>query len=322
MKDPYAILGIERGASEAEVKSAYKSLARKYHPDINKEAGAEDKFKDISAAYQSIIDGKYDQSHNFDQTQVDIFEHFRNQAERTRRRSINPNLEIEIRIEFLDACFGAEKNVRYSFMEFCNSCDDYRKKNGDYKRKKCPNCNGSGKIEFRNGPMVVQTTCSNCIASGSVVDCDVCYGNFYHKKDAELSVKIPIGTEHETVLRATGRGNSSGSSGKHGDLYIHVYINEHIAFQREKLNIYSFLDVDYVDCILGNKVQGGTIHGLVDVEIPECSDIRTVVRCKGQGIDNRGDHFFRLNVSMPKTLDEKERKILKDLNRHMKSKNN
>lgn len=324
MKDPYSILGVGRGATEAEVKAAYKKLAKKYHPDINKEAGAEEKFKEASAAYQSIVDGTVNRPNQQDvvQTQAEIFEHFKRQAEKARQQSVNPNLEIEIRIEFLDACFGAEKNVRYSYLEFCKSCDDYRKQNGDYKRKKCPNCGGSGRVEFRSGHMSIQTTCSNCMASGNVVDCDVCYGNFYHKKEAELTIKIPSGIEDGTVLRSTGRGNSYGATGKNGDLYIHVYINEHLEFQREKLDIYSVMKVDYVDCILGNKVQGSTIHGLIDVEIPECSDANTIVRCKGQGIDKRGDHYFRLNVSLPKTIDQKERKILRDLNRYMKSKNN
>ncbi len=323
-KDPYSILGIERGASDDDVKSAYKKLAKKYHPDVNKEKGSEDKFKEVSAAYKSIMDGTADtpSQPNFTKTQNDIFEHFRRQAERARHQSINPNLEIEIRIEFLDACYGAEKQVRYSFMETCHSCDSYKQKHGDYKYKTCQNCHGTGRMQFVNGPMVVQTTCSSCIASGKVVDCDVCYGSFYHKKEAELSVKIPVGIEHGAVLRAGGRGNSSGTKGKFGDLYIHILINPHPEFERERLNIYSSIEVDYLDCILGNTIKATTIHGLTDVEIPECSNFNSVICSKGNGINKQGDHYFRLSVKLPKTIDQKERKILRNLNRYKKSKNN
>lgn len=324
MKDPFSILGVSRGSSEADVKAAYKKLAKKYHPDINKDPGAEDKFKEASAAYQSIMDGTADRKTppDFAKTQNDIFEHFRKQAEKARRTSVNPHLEIEIQIEFLDACYGAEKHVRYSYLDHCDKCEDHKQKHGDYKHKTCDSCGGTGRMEFRNGPMVIQTTCSHCLASGKVVDCNQCFGAFYYKKEAELSVKIPAGIEHGAVLRAGGRGNSNGQAGKFGDLFIHVLINEHPEFEREKLNIFSVIKVDYVDCILGNTVKASTIHGLVDVNIPECSDENTVVCSKGNGINKQGDHYFRLDVSLPKTIDQKERKILENLNRYKKSKNN
>jgi len=324
MKEPYSILGLERGASEEDVKAAYKKLAKRYHPDTNKDSGAEDKFKEISVAYKSIIDGaadKYDPM-NFTQTQTDIFEHFRKQSERARQRSINPHLEIEIKIEFMDACFGAEKNVRYSYMDLCDNCDSYRQKHGDYKYKKCGECNGTGRLVFQNGPMVVQTSCSQCMSSGKIIDCDICYGSFYHKKDAELNVKVPVGVETCTVLRANGRGNSSGLKGKFGDLYIHILVSEHPLYQRDKLNIFSEIEVDYVDCILGSSIMASTIHGLVNIDIPECSNGNTVVCSRGNGINKQGDHYFRLHVELPKIIDQKERKILGNLNKYKKSKNN
>lgn len=323
MKDPYSILGLERGASEEDIKIAYKNLAKKYHPDLNKEKGAEDKFKEISTAYQSIIDGTADQLNNqeVDRTQNDIFEHFIRQSQRSRHRSINPNLEIEITIEFLDACFGVEKNIRYIYLDICEICDKYKKKHGDYKYKKCGECVGTGRMIFKHGLMQVQTTCSNCNATGKVIDCDVCFGNFYHQKSAELLVKIPAGIDIGGVLRAQGRGNSAGTLGKFGDLFIHINISEHPIFKRDGLNIFSVIEVDYLDCILGNIVKASTIHGLVDVDIPECSNASTIVCVRGKGINN-GDHYFRLNVDLPKSIDQKEKKILGNLNRYKKSKKN
>lgn len=324
MNDPYSILGLKRGASEADVKSAYKKLAKKYHPDVNKDPGAEDKFKEISVAYQSIVDGtadRVDSRSPFD-AQRDIFEHLRRQAERARYQSINPHLEIEIQVEFLDACYGAEKRIHYTYLDSCEKCSEYKKQHGDHKRKSCGNCKGTGRTEIRSGPMVIQSTCSVCFATGKVVDCDLCYGNFYTRKEAELNVKIPIGVEHGAVLRAQGRGNSSGTVGSYGDLFIHILIAEHPEFERNKMNIFSTISVEYIDCILGNTVTGSTINGLVDVKIPECSDKNTVVCVRGSGIAGKGDHYFRLDVSMPKTLDKKERKILENLNRYKKSKVN
>lgn len=320
MKDPFSVLGIKSDASEEEVKSAYKNMAKKYHPDVNKEPGAEEKFKDISVAYQSILDGSYKQQ-DVRQTHQDIMDHFMRQAQSMRQRSVNPNLEVEIGIEFLDACFGAEKNIRYSFLDTCDHCEKYREKHGDYKYKKCSQCKGSGRISFSNGMMHVETSCSQCMATGKEVDCNSCGGSFFVKKEAELNVKIPVGVENRAVLRAQGRGNTAGR-GKHGDLFIHIVVGEHPTYQREGLNIYSIIPVDYIDCILGNTVEAATIHGLVKVDIPECSNAETIVCVRGSGIDHKGNHYFRLDVDFPKSIDIKERKILQSLNRYKKSKKN
>ena len=320
MKDPFSVLGVKPDDSEEDIKAAYKKLAKKYHPDVNKEPGAEEKFKDISTAYNSILDGSYKQQ-NIRNTNQDIMEHFMRQAQAMRQRSVNPNLEVEIHIEFLDACFGADKNIRYAYLESCDHCEKYREKHGDYKYKKCSQCKGTGRISFTNGSMHVESNCSQCFSTGKEVDCNICGGSFFVRKDAELNVKIPIGIENGAVLRAQGRGNTAGR-GNHGDLFIHIAVGEHPTYQREGLNIFSIIPVDYIDCILGNTVEASTIHGLVRVDIPECSNAETIVRLQGMGIDKKGDHYFRLDVDFPKSIDAKERKILQTLNRHKKSKKN
>ena len=325
MKDPFAILGLKSDASEEDIKSAYKALAKKYHPDVNKDAGSEEKFKDISAAYQSILDGSYAKQRHQEsvhKTHQDIMDHFMKQSQKMRQKMVSPHLEVEIPIEFLDACYGSEKNIRYSYMDSCEICEDHKHKHGDYKYKKCPECKGSGRLSFQNGPMMVQTTCSQCMATGKIVDCDQCFGTFFVRKEAELNVKIPAGIETGNVLRAQGRGNTTGKKNKFGDLFIHIRVGEHPIFQREGLNIYSIIQVDYLDCILGNSVQVNTLWGMAQIDIPECSNANTIVSVKGMGIEHKGDHFFRLEVEFPKSIDAKERKILANLNKHKKSKKN
>lgn len=323
MKDPYSILGVGEDASEDEIKSAYRTLAKKYHPDVNKDPDAESKFKEISSAYDAITSGTVNnyRRQDVEDTSEDIFEHFRKTQSHV-RRAVNPNLDVEIEIEFLDACFGAEKNIHYFIMEMCQKCESHKSLHGEYESKKCDSCKGTGKITFKNGPILIQTTCSNCLASGKVIDCDECHGQLYTRRDTEIVIKMPAGINEGTILRATGRGNSRGVAGKYGDLNIYVRIRPHAKFQREDLNIFSILPIDYVDALLGNPIKADTIHGLVDIDIPECSNSNTVVCAKGKGIKKQGDHYFRLDVQFPKMIDKKERKILASLNRYKKTKKN
>lgn len=326
MKDYYSILGLKKGASEEEVKSAYRKLAKQYHPDINKDPGADSKFKEVAEAYQKISDGEADGPGPQDFPQGfrhprpdEIFGEFfkRPQFQQT----IIPNIEAVIEIEFLEACFGAEKNVRYTLFEMCGTCEKHRAKHGDYDFEECSSCGGQGATIQRNGPISIQRMCHACMGNGKRIKCDQCHGNIFIRRDAELSVRIPVGIAEGQVLRAQGRGNTKGKSGEYGDLLLYIQIKPHDQYEREGNDIYSVLDVSYLDLILGGKVKASTIHGLADVDIPECSNPNTVVMARGYGVKKEGDHYFRLNIKFPKSLNAKERNILISLNKVNKRKN-
>ena len=318
MKDYYSILGLKKGASDDEVKSAYRNLAKQYHPDVNKSASASDKFKEISEAYTAITNGTADQQNTpfaknspFDDHWQDFFR----PQPIDFRQNINPNIEAEITIEFLDACFGAEKNVRYAYFDLCIKCEETKTKSGQYNFTACTVCNGTGRSIFKNGFATIQTSCRNCMGQGKKVSCDVCHGSIYIKKDAELLIKFPAGIDDGKVLRASGRGNTKGKSGDHGDLLLHVNIGSHPTYNRQGNDIFSVIEVDYDACILGGEIQASTIHGLAVVNIPECSNNDTVVCASGWGIKKEGDHYFKIVVKMPKSITQKERKILSNLNK-------
>jgi len=334
MKDYYSILGLKKGASEEDVKASYRKLAKEFHPDVNKSPSAESKFKDISEAYQKILDGTADQEIP-QATQFggwrspfggNPFDHFKdiafNFGDQHVENVVNPNLEVAIQIEFLDACFGAEKNIRYSFMDKCDKCAKHKEKHGEYKYKKCHNCNGVGKTIHRNGFITMHSTCQSCRGSGKSVECDECNGNIYVRKNTEIGIKIPVGIDNNKILRVQGKGNYSAEKKTYGDLFFHIDIKPHPVFQRKDNDIYSVLYVEYYDCILGNTVAGNTIHGLVDVPLPECSNNDSVVCLNNLGIKKEGKHYFRIHVKMPKSISEKERKILRNLNKYKKTKNN
>jgi molecular chaperone DnaJ len=330
MKDYYSILGLKKGASQDEVKAAYRKLAKKYHPDINKDPGAETKFKEISEAYQKIVDGEADRPQQPDfggfphgfrpPSPQDIFEELYRRQKAT--QTINPTIEAVIEIEFLEACFGSEKNVRYAQYDICDVCEAHKEKHGDYAYEECGTCGGRGVQVQSNGFVTIQKTCDTCHGKGKKIKCSKCHGNIYVRKESELSIKIPEGIASGQILRAAGRGNTKGRTGEYGDLLLHIEIKPHEKYERDGNDIYSILDVDYLQCILGGKVKASTIHGLADVEIPECSNPNTVVCAKGYGVKKQGDHYFRLNVNFPRSINAKERKILGSLNKSKQHKNN
>lgn len=320
MKDYYAILGIKPDASEADIKTAYRNLAKQYHPDINKSPEAEAKFKEVNEAYTAITNGTADIGRDdpFDDKWNDYFRPQRGDI----TQSINPNIEAEIEVEFLDACFGAEKSIHYAYFDLCSKCEDTKKKKGEYNYSTCATCNGTGRRTARNGFMVIQTMCNECMGYGKKVSCDECHGTIFIRKNSEISIKFPVGIDEGKILRASGRGNTKGKPGEFGDLLLYIHVKDHPVYNRAGNDIYSVIEVDYDDCILGNTVQGSTIHGLANVDIPECSNNNTVVCAKKHGIKKEGDHYFRVMVKMPKSISQKERKILSSLNKSKREKKN
>jgi molecular chaperone DnaJ len=204
----------------------------------------------------------------------------------------------------------------------CGECEAYKQKHGDYALEDCKKCGGSGVHEHGNEYVRVRQTCDSCHGRGKKIKCSTCHGNIFIRKESELAVKIPAGIAEGQILRAFGRGNTKGRTGEYGDLLLHIQITPHPQFDREGNDIYSVIDIDYLDCILGGTIKAGTIHGLADVDIPECSNANTVVMARGYGVKKEGDHYFRLNVKLPKSISAKERKVLGSLNKTKKHKNN
>ncbi len=315
MKNYYSVLGLNQDATEDEVKKRYRDLAKQYHPDVNKDPGSEKKFKDISEAYNKIKDGKAKNDYSSGGFDVDEFDFFTGRQGYEINRTVNPNIDAEISIEFLDACFGADKKIHYNYFDICDKCFESKEKNNSYNYVKCSKCDGSGRTTVRNGFMVIQTTCGDCMGYGKKISCDSCGGSTYVRKSSEVTIKVPEGINTGKILRVTGKGNCGVKRNSFGDLLLHIIVKPHPVFSRNGLDIFSVIDVDYYNCILGGVIGAGTIHGIASVEIPECSDGNTIVCAKKYGIKKEGDHFFKINVKMPKSISAKERKILQGINK-------
>ena len=349
-RDYYEVLGVEKTASQSEIKSAFRRLAKKYHPDVSKEENAEEKFKEIQEAYAVLSDeqrrNQYDQFGHaaFDQSSAgaggfggfdfsnfdfgDIFDNiFGNgfgfgssrSSSRTRASRGSDRL-IRMKITFEEAVYGCSKDITLDINDTCPSCNG----KGGFHEETCPKCHGSGTITTEQrtilGSFMTKTTCPSCGGLGKSYKetCARCSGRGYTKSRKTISVNVPSGIDNGNRLRISGKGEPGQNGGPNGDLYLEFIVDEHRFYQRDENDIYLEVPLTITEAILGCKKEIPTIQGNVTLTIPSGSESGDKHRLKGKGIENTttkriGDMYVVLKVLTPKKLSRDQKKLLEQL---------
>lgn len=320
-RDYYDILGLKKGASKQEIKRAYRRLAKEFHPDRNKSADAEAKFKEVQEAYEVLSDDQkrtaYDQyghaatqgfgggydfsggSYDFNDFSGfgDIFEQFfggsfagfgggpRRTSSVSRR---GRDIEASLKVDFMDAVFGVEKSIEYQRKVVCKTC----KGTGAEKGKdpvKCPTCNGQGQVRRTQqtflGNFQTVTTCPDCKGEGKIIKdkCKDCFGEGIQTENTTFKLKIPQGIPDGVSLKFTGRGNAGIKGGEHGDLYLVIDVKAHDRFERRGDDIYLEVQIEAPVAALGTKANIPTVHGEKELVIPAGTQPETVLKMSGLG---------------------------------------
>lgn len=347
-KDYYETLGVEKGASTDEIKSAYRKLAKKYHPDINKEEGAADKFKEIGEAYSILGDEQkrkmYDQYgsaafeqgadpngggfsgfegfsgfQGFDVNLDDIIDDFMSGFGYSGRRRGNravkgEDILIRVDLSFMEAAKGCEKDIELDVNDACPECDG----KGGHNPKTCPKCGGSGRVisETRSilGIIQSQSTCPECGGSGQVFEsiCGRCRGKKIVRNRRTLGVKIPEGVTNGERIRISGKGGAGMNGGSNGDVYLEFRVDKHPIFERDGLNIYLTLPITITEAVLGAKKEIPTLDGSVILDIASGTQNGDKLKLRGKGIA-KNDMYVIISVVIPEKLDRKQRDLFKEL---------
>ena len=350
-KDYYKILGVERNASEDEIKSAYRKLAKKYHPDLNKDnPDAAEKFKEINEAYEVLGDEKkrsnYDQFGSGDGPQFsgfntggmgggfdfsgdfgdifgDIFSAFGGSG-RTRQRTYRgEDINVAINITLKEACLGTTKTIMVNKVEKCDKCMGTGAKNGK-EFSTCPDCKGAGRVRYQQntifGTTIREGECQTCNGTGKIIKerCPYCNGKGYTKLQKSVQVKIPAGIDNDQILRMNGQGNSPTRPGINGDLNIRINVLPDKLLERKGNDLYIDIYVPFTTLLLGGEVEVPTLEGIFNLTIKELTQSGTVMRIKNKGAkilhrEIRGDLLVTLKAESPKTLDKKTKDALKDI---------
>ncbi|MEB3828133.1 molecular chaperone DnaJ [Phormidium sp. CCY1219] len=350
-RDYYEILGVPRTADKEDIKRAYRKLARKYHPDVNKEEGAEERFKEINLAYEVLsepeIRARYDRfgeagvssgagaGQGFgdfgDMGFADIFESFfsgfAGAGTQGRRRGgpvRGDDLRLDLKIDFQEAVFGGEKEIRISHLETCNTCSGTGAKPGTRPRT-CSTCSGTGQVRRATrtpfGSFTQVSVCPTCNGTGETIEdkCSSCGGAGVKQETKKLKITVPAGVDNETRLRVSGEGDAGARSGPPGDLYVYLFVNEHPEFQRDKINIRSEVKISYLQAILGCRLEVNTVDGPSELLIPAGTQPNTVLTLEGKGVPKlgnpvqRGDHLITIAIEIPTKLTAEERELLEKL---------
>ena len=319
-KDYYEILGVSKNATDEEIKSAFRKLAKQYHPDINKEPGAEEKFKEIGEAYAVLSDPnkrrQYDQFghaafqngggagasgfQGFNMGDIDLedilgdlfgggfssFSGFGRSSRSSSRARKGEDIRVVLNLTFEEAAFGCEKDVKLNLTNECSSC----KGKGGFNENTCRTCGGAGKVleqaQTIFGYMQTQKTCPDCKGLGKTYEttCDVCRGKGVVDKVKTLTVTIPEGVDEGYQLRLSGKGNAGINGGPNGDVFLEFKIKEHPLFERDGADIYLEVPITFVDAALGCKKEIPTLYGNIILEIKAGTQNYTKLKIKGKGI--------------------------------------
>jgi len=347
-KDYYEVLGLQKGASDDEIKRAFRKLAIKYHPDKNPgDKEAENKFKEINEAYQVLSDpekkARYDQFGTadgagfggsgggfggFDFSDMggfgDIFDSFFGGGGGSQRRNgpkRGADLEYSINLTFEEAVFGAKKEISITRSETCETCHGDGAEPGT-SSKTCPHCNGSGQVRVQRqtplGSFVSTTTCDHCHGTGKVIDtpCHTCKGKGKVRKNRKITVNIPAGVDTGNVMPLRGQGEHGEKGGSPGDLYIKIRVMPSKEFKRKGNDIYVDAHISMASAALGVEIKVPTVDGDVSYTVPAGTQSGTLFRLRGKGVprvnsSGRGDQYVKVIVDIPKTLNEKQKEALK-----------
>ncbi|MGO2099921.1 molecular chaperone DnaJ [Vagococcus salmoninarum] len=351
-RDYYEVLGVSKSATDDELKKAYRKLSKQYHPDINKEADAEDKFKEITEAYEVLSDPQrraaYDQyGHASTDPNYgggggfggggfggaggfggfeDIFESFFGGGG---GRSANPNaprqgadLQYSLKLKFEEAIFGIGRTIKFNREDSCSTCSGTGAKAGT-KPETCTKCHGQGTLNVERqtplGRVMTRQTCDQCSGSGQTIKdpCTDCHGSGRVKKKHSVKVNVPAGVEDGQQMRLSGQGEAGINGGPYGDLYVVFHVEESDLYDREGSEIYYDLPLSFVQSALGDEVEVPTVHGKVKLKIPAGTQTGTTFRLRGKGApklrgSGTGDQQVTVKIITPKNLNDAQKQALRD----------
>lgn len=342
-RDYYELLGVNRNAGEEEIKKAYRKLALKHHPDRNPgdKQQAEEKFKEVSEAYQVLADpekraqydqfghaafgdgglgrGGFDFTSGFEDIFGDIFgEFFGSGTSRRRTRTRGEDLRYNLDISFEEAAFGSEKRIKIPRQGHCDTCHGSGCRPGSSPQT-CPTCRGKGQVNYQQGFFTVSRTCNQCRGQGSIITnpCSSCNGAGRVRKLHTLSVKIPPGVDSGSRLKLRGEGESGVSGGPPGDLYVVIQVEPHPLFIRDGLDIICEVPISFAQTALGADIDVPTLEGKVKMKIPPGTQSGRVFRLKGKGMRDvqgyhQGDQHVRVVVETPTHLTPRQKELLKE----------
>ena len=352
-RDYYDVLGVGKSASDDEIKSAFRKMAKKYHPDLNKEPDAAEKFKEAQEAYSVLSDksrrSQYDQfGHSafenngygntgagggFDFNGFDFSEIFEDlfggnanfsssfgfgNSNRRRTSTRGEDVLYRMDISFEDAVYGAKKDIELDLTETCHECNG----KGGSGETKCSTCDGTGVVieEQRTilGMFQSRKTCPNCSGTGETYKetCSNCHGKGIIKTKKQIEINIPKGINNKEQIRLSGKGEAGNNGGPNGDVYIEFYVKPHELYRRDDNDIYIDLPVTYSDLTLGCTKEIKTLDGYVDLKIKEGSQPGDTLRIKGKGIEGtwkNGDFYVVLKLIVPTKLSRSQKQIIEEL---------
>ncbi|MDY6984871.1 MAG: molecular chaperone DnaJ [Candidatus Thermoplasmatota archaeon] len=344
-KDYYKTLGVPKNASAEEIKKAYRELAKKYHPDVNKSPEAEEKFKEISEAYAVLsdsqkrevydqygsagVEGRYSYEDIFNEDLFrdifngfggfdDIFDVFFGGRRRRQERKFHPrDVSASVTIDLKEAFNGAEKRIEINRKTLCPKCNGSgAESNSDIKT--CPQCNGSGRVRVTQnslfGRFTTVTTCNKCGGTGKIIErpCSTCKGKGYTEEKKKIVVNIPPGVDEGTLLRVAGEGEFGG------DLYINAHLTRHPALKRSGNDLIAEAEISFPEAALGTEIELESIDGKVTIEVSPGTQSGETIKVKGRGMPSletkrRGDLLVKINVRTPTKLTREERELLEKL---------
>ena len=340
--DYYELLGVNRNASDEEIKKAYRKLALKYHPDRNSgDKQAEEKFKQVSEAYQILSDsnkraqydqfghaafgdggpfaGGFDFTAGFEDIFGDVFgEFFGGATGRRRGRGRGDDLRYNLTLSFEEAVSGTEKKIKIPRHGTCETCHGNGSRPGTSPQT-CPTCRGRGQVSFQQGFFSVSRTCNQCHGQGTVIKdpCGDCQGAGRVRKMHTLNVKIPAGVDTGSRLKLRAEGEAAPAGGVPGDLYVVIQVEPHPIFVRENLDILCDIPLSFVQAALGAEIDVPTLVGKVKVKVPPGTQSGKIFRLKGKGIRDvqgyqQGDQHVRIIVETPTHLTARQKELLKE----------
>lgn len=348
-KDYYEVLGVDKNASEADIKSAFRKLAKKYHPDVSKEENAAEKFKEAQEAYAVLSDPEkrkqYDQfGHsaftnsaggfsgfegfdfgNFSDIFDDLFGGMGFSSGRGRARNANaPRKGADVlhrmTIDFEEAVYGTKKDIKIDVEEDCEECHG----KGGFDPETCSECHGSGTITSEQrtifGSFLSKTPCPYCKGTGTkyAKTCTDCRGRGKVTNRKTITVTVPAGIDNNNRLRIAEKGGAGTNGGPNGDLYIEFTVREHEFFKRAEDDIYIELPLTVTEATLGTKKEVPTLYGNVDLTIPSGTQTGEKMRLRGKGVENvntkrKGDMYVITKVIIPEKLDRTQKKLFEEL---------
>lgn len=350
MTDYYEILGVGKNAEKDEIKGAFRKKARQYHPDVNKAHDAEEKFKELGKAYETLMDEEkrslydrygedglknagFNSSGPFDGGFGDLNDIFNSffGGFGFSQRQVDPNapqrgddLRTDIELEFEEAVFGVEKEVKIDHLENCEACKGTGAEPGS-KPTTCPTCGGSGKVQQTTqtilGHFTQVTSCPACNGAGVKIQnpCKACKGYGRIEKEKTIELKIPAGVDNGSKMRLSQEGDAGKNGGPSGDLYVVLHVKASNYFKREGFNVFTTLEVSPAQAVMGDEITIKTLDGEKEIAVPVGTQSGSPVKLKGAGVphlgknSHRGDHVVFVEIKTPTHLSDEEKQLYKKL---------